>query len=159
MSNGDKESAVAVHERRRRPIAPDLEQMLERAFRRPWRRFWPAWPSLRREVEWMPEMDVFGRDGKTVIRIDLPGLKREDIDVTVEADMLVVRGRREEEKEVKEEDYYCAERSVGEFSRAISLPEGVSAEDIEATYENGVLEVVVARPLAAQGTPTKIDVK
>jgi HSP20 family protein len=162
MSNGNKQSAVSVRERKRHALAPsDLEHILDRAFRGPWlrRRFWPAWPSLRREVEWMPEMDVFEREGKTIIRIDLPGLKREDIEVAVEADMLVVRGRREEEKEIKEENYYCAERTVGEFSRAVSLPEGVTSEDIEATYQNGVLEVIVPRPLAAETTSTKIEVK
>jgi HSP20 family protein len=94
-------------------------------------------------------MDVFEREGKTVVRVDLPGMKREDIEVAVEGDMLVIKGKREEAQEIKEEHYYCAERAVGEFSRAISLPEGVTAAEIEGTYKDGVLEVVIPRTVVS----------
>jgi HSP20 family protein len=100
----------------------DIDRLLEGAFRFPrrWRQLWPAWRELRGYALWMPEMDVFEREGKTVVRVDLPGMKREDIDVVIEGDMLVIHGHREEEKETKEENYYCAERASGEFSRARS---------------------------------------
>jgi HSP20 family protein len=93
------------------------------------------------------------------VRVDVPGIKREDLEVAVEGEMLVIRGKREEEKEVKEEDYYCSERATGEFSRAISLPEGVKAEDIEATCEDGVLEVVLPKAAVTEKPATKIQVK
>jgi len=164
MTN-EKKRAVTVGERRRGgalALPDDLERWMERAFRGPWlwRRRWPVWPGLRRDVAWLPDMDVFEREGKTVVRVDLPGIKREDIEVAVEGDMLVIRGRREEAKEIKEEDFYCAERATGEFSRAISLPEGVKAEEIEASYQDGVLEVVVpaAAPTAETST-VKVQVK
>jgi len=155
MDNGKKQrSAVMVRERSRASALPELEHFLDRAFRAPWlwRRFWPTWPSLSHEAAWLPDMDVFEREGKTVVRVDLPGMKREDIAVAVEGDMLVIRGKREEAQEVKQQDYYCAERAVGEFSRAISLPEGVTADEIEGTYKDGVLEVVVPRPVVSPGT-------
>jgi HSP20 family protein len=94
-------------------------------------------------------MDVFARDGKTVIRVDAPGLKREDIEVTVDQDLLLIKGRRHEEKETKEEHYYCSERAVGEFSRALTLPDGVNADGISAKYEDGVLEVTMPEARAA----------
>ncbi len=129
----------------------EMERFFDRTMRGFWpsRRIWGRLPELWREG-WIPDMDVFEREGKTVVRLDLPGMKREDIDVAVEDDALVIRGRREEEHEVKEEDYYCSERATGEFSRAIALPEGVDPDSIEATYENGVLEVTVPHPKKAE---------
>lgn len=124
-----------------------------------WPRFGFTRPSLLRDGEWIPDIDVFERDGNTVMRVDLPGMKREDIEVKVEGGMLVVSGHREEEKEVKEEDYTYSERAAGEFSRAISLPEGVKERDIQATYTDGVLEVVVPLPKAAKPKSKKIEVK
>jgi HSP20 family protein len=163
VSGKQAERDVAVHEGRRPGAVAwpeDIDRLLG-AFRFPrrWRRFWPAWREFGREALWMPEMDVFEREGKTVVRLDLPGTKREDIDVLVEGDMLVVRGHREQEKEIKEEHYYCAERATGEFSRAITLPEGVTAESIEATYQDGVLEVVIQTPTAAAAKSVRVQVR
>ena len=89
----------------------------------------------------------------------MPGMKAEDIDVTVEGDLLRVSGKREEGKEIKEENYYCCERSSGEFSRTIRLPEGASAESVEASYTDGVLEVTVPKPTQAETKSTKVPVK
>jgi HSP20 family protein len=111
-------------------------------------------PELRKAEGWIPDMDVFERNGNTVVRVDLPGMKREDVQVTVEKDMLLIRGHREEEKEVKEDDYYCSERATGDFSRGISLPEGVTTDQIQATYNDGVLEVVVPKPAAGEKEKT-----
>jgi HSP20 family protein len=160
--NNKTETAVAERKGSSLLIPRDIEQLIDRAFGRPWlgrSPFW-SWPVFRRDADWVPEMDVFARDGKTVIRVDAPGMKREDIEVTVEQDMLVVRGTRHEEKEVKEEKYYCSERAFGEFSRALALPEGVDADDITAKYEDGVLEVTMPEGRAAAKEEAKtIQVK
>jgi HSP20 family protein len=165
MENGKEHKPdIAVHERRRPGTLgwpEEVDRMLDHAFRFPrrWRQFWPAARGLGREALWTPEMDVFDREGKTVVRVDLPGMKREDIDVLIENDMLVIRGHREEAKETKEENYYRAERATGEFSRAITLPEGVTSETIEATYQDGVLEVVIPTPAPGKTQSTKVPVK
>ncbi len=164
MATNGKEQGVAVREHKR-PLGlwPDeLDRFFDRAMRgfRPRRRFLRGFPALWREEAWMPDMDVFDREGKTVIRLDLPGIKREDIEVEVRDDTLVVHGHREEEKEVKEEHYYCAERATGEFSRAITLPEGVTADAIDATYQDGILEVVIPKPAATEKpTTAKVQVR
>lgn len=162
MANGNKPKEVAVRERRLPGLLPwpeDIERFMDRAMRGFWPRRRFGWPMFARATAWIPEMDVFEREGKTVVRVDLPGIKREDIEVAVENDLLVIRGHREEEKEIKEEHYYASERATGEFSRAISLPEGAKTEDIQATYQDGVLEVVVPHPAAAEAKTTKIAVK
>jgi HSP20 family protein len=158
MKNGN----VAIQVQRRPALWPDeFETLFGRAARGlfPRRHLLAGFPALAREVAWLPDMDVFDRDGKTVVRVDLPGMKREDIQVTVEGDLLTVHGHRAEEKEVKEEHYYCAERATGEFTRTITLPEGVASDAIEATYQDGTLEVVVPKPAAKQPAPTKVAVK
>jgi len=162
MSNGHKET-VAVQERPARRLLSWPED-IERYFDRFMREF-PAWPlrpwRWRRPImeAWFPDIDVFERDGKIVVRADVPGMKAENIEVSVEGDLLTIKGRREEEKEVKEENYYCSERAFGEFSRTVKLPEGVSTEAIEATCTDGVLEVVIPRPAAPQAKTIKVQVK
>ncbi len=162
MATNSKQQEMTVREHKR-PLGlwPDeLDRFFDRAMRgfRPRRRFLRGFPALWREEAWMPDMDVFDREGKTVMRLDLPGIRREDIEVEVQGDTLVIRGHREEEKEVKEEHYYCAERATGEFSRAITLPEGVLAESIDATYQDGILEVVIPKPAATE-TPASAKVQ
>ena len=80
-----------------------------------------------------------------VIRADLPGVQREDIRVTISGDTLVVQGKRQEVTEIKREHYFSYERARGEFCRAIQLPKEASPDDINATYQDGVLEVKVPR--------------
>jgi len=158
MTNGhESKHGVSVMERHRRPLWPDVERYFDRFMR--------GFPAPRRLARawsaegWLPEIDVFEREGKIVLRADVPGIKADDIDVTVEGDLLTVRGKREDEKEVKEENYYCSERSSGEFSRTIRLPEGVSAESVGASYTDGVLEVSVPKPQQAETKTTKVPVK
>jgi HSP20 family protein len=153
MRNGqDGKQGIMVMERpRRTSLWPDFERFM-RGFPVP-RRFARNWWA-----EW-PEIDVFEREGKLVLRADVPGLKAEDFDVTVDRGLLTVSGKREEEKEIKEENYYCSERSFGEFSRTIRLPEGVTAESVGASYTDGVLEVTVPRPVETEAKATKVPVK
>ncbi len=142
----EREQSVIPRWREPRQLLTWPEEM-ERFFGRsmPWRGFghrpWGWW-----DERWVPEVDVFEEEGKIVVRADLPGMKLEDIEVTLEWGTLTIRGRRQEAKEVKEEDYYCSERATGEFSRSIGLPQGIKEEDIQAKYQNGVLEISIPRP-------------
>ena len=159
MTNGQKES-IAVQERRPRRLLAWPEDM-ERYFDRRMRDF--AWPfrRWRRPVmeAWFPDVDVFEREGKIVIRADVPGMRPEDVDVTVEGDLLTIKGHREEEKEIKEENYYSSERAFGEFTRTVRLPEGAATDAIEASCAAGVLEVTVPRPSAPAAKSVKVQVK
>ncbi len=100
MATNSKPQEMTVREHKR-PLGlwPDeLDRFFDRAMRgfRPRRRFLRGFPALWRAEAWMPDMDVFAREGKTVMRIDLPGMRREDIEVEVQGDTLVIRGHREE---------------------------------------------------------------
>jgi HSP20 family protein len=154
--NGHKAGqGVSVIERPRRMALADIDRHFDQFMRAFPRRFSRTWAT----EAWLPEIDVFEREGKIVLRADLPGMKTDDIEVTVEGDLLTVSGKRAEEKEVKEENYYYSERSRGEFSRSIRLPEGVSADAVEASYKDGVLEVTATKPVQTEATTTKVPVK
>ena len=121
----------------------------------------PFLPSIWRrtpmeERGWAPAIEVFDKEDKFVVKAEVPGIKSEDIDVSVVGDTLTIKGEKKAETEVKEEDYYCCERSYGSFSRSIALPSLVDANKIDADYENGVLEVSL--PKKPEVKPKKIAV-
>jgi HSP20 family protein len=95
-------------------------------------------------------------EGKFVVKAELPRMKEEDIDVSVIGDTLTIKGERKAESEVEEEDYHCCERSYGSFSRSIAVPPNVDTKKIEASFEDGVLEVSL--PKAPEAKPKKIVV-
>jgi HSP20 family protein len=119
-------------------------------------------PGFRRrgwynEFAWVPEMEVTEREGRLKIHVDLPGLKKEEIAVTVTDGYLTIEGERKYETEKQENERFHTERTYGKFVRTFALPEGVTPTEIAATYENGVLEVMVPLPAAAVATgPLKI---
>jgi HSP20 family protein len=115
---------------------------------------WRRMPAV--DMGWAPAMDVFEKEDRFVVKAELPGMKEEDIDVAVVGDMLTIRGERKAESEVKEDDYYCCERSYGSFSRSIAVPSNVDAKKVEASYEDGVLEVTL--PKIPEVKPRKIAV-
>jgi HSP20 family protein len=92
---------------------------------------------------WLPQVEMFERNGKLNIRADLPGLSKDDIDVDITNDAVVIRGERQQEKEDSGEGYYHSERSYGSFYREIPLPSGVNAEEVNATFRDGVLEITM----------------
>jgi len=114
----------------------------------------PLWRLPVEERGWMPAVDVFEKEDRFVVKAELPGMKEEDIDVSVVGDTLSIRG--EKKTEIKEEDYYRCERSYGSFYRSIPFPSNVDANKIEASFDGGVLEV--ALPKSAKIKPKKIAV-
>lgn len=108
--------------------------------------------------DFTPAIDVVRKNGSIVVRADVPGMKPEEIDVEVKDDVLTISGKHEESKEEKDEDERVvrSERHFGSFSRSISLPPAVSADDISASCEDGVLEVTVPLPADEEATAAKI---
>lgn len=106
----------------------------------------PTGPSELTSRAWSPEIETFEREGNLVLRADLPGLDRKDVKVEVVEDELVISGQRKQEKKESARGRYYTERSYGSFERRMALPEGYNPEDINATFENGVLEVSLKMP-------------
>jgi len=109
------------------------------------------WPFGRRDAAsgmrpWNPEVETFQRGDQFVARADLPGMKKEDITVNITDEALTIEGERRQEHEHQGEGLYRSERTYGRFYRAIPLPEGAIAETAHATFNNGVLEVILQAP-------------
>jgi HSP20 family protein len=116
----------------------------------------PLWRLPVEEKSWMPAVDVFEKEDRFIVKAELPGMKEEDIDISVVGDTLSIKGEKKTETEVKEEDYYRCERSYGSFYRSIPIPSNVDANKIEASFDDGVLELVL--PKSAKIKPKKIAV-
>ena len=105
---------------------------------------------------WNPAVDIYETDNDLVLKAELPGIDQKDIDVQVENHTLSLRGERKVEKETKEENFRCVERSYGSFSRSFTLPETVDQEKIRAEYKDGVLTVTL--PKRPETKPKQIKV-
>lgn len=95
---------------------------------------------------WSPAIEIKEKDGKLTLTADIPGVKKEDVNVHIDEDLLVVEGERKFEKEEKKEGYFHSERRYGKFYRAVQLPAGAKVDETAANFTNGVLEVTVPIP-------------
>jgi HSP20 family protein len=112
------------------------------------------WDSLG---NWVPPVDIFEREDLVVIRAEVPGMSREDMDVRIENRVLTLKGERKPDPEVSENNALHTERFYGEFTRSFSLPATVDASKISATYKDGVLEVSV--PKSENAKPKQVEIK
>jgi HSP20 family protein len=155
-----------------RPLA-DLRDEIDRAFDRTlrgWPRFggWLSDWSPLREMDTMfgkqlsgkhPPTDIDESDEDYTVSIELPGMDAGDVDLAVTDDMLTVRGEKKSEREEEEKGYHLTERSYGSFERRFRLPEAVDADKIEATFDKGVLKILLPKRPQAQQKARKISVK
>jgi HSP20 family protein len=109
------------------------------------------------EGSWSPAVDVVQDSDRFHVRVDLPGMKREEIGITLNGDTLTITGEKKRENEVKEDSYFRAERYYGKFSRSLTLPSSVDANKIEATYKDGVLDITIPRSEEAKPKQIKIQ--
>jgi HSP20 family protein len=106
---------------------------------------------------WIPPMDLVETEGEFVLRADLPGMSEEDLEIEVKDSLLTIAGeRRSEHDEKGTEGYHRVERAFGSFSRSLSLPDGVAADQVSANFDNGVLEVRIPKPEERKPQQVKI---
>jgi HSP20 family protein len=108
---------------------------------------------------WAPAVDIVDEKDQIKVKADLPGMKKEEIEVNFENDVLTIKGEKKEEKEIKEKDFVRSERYYGAFHRAFSLPAGVDAAKINAAYKDGVLEITLPKKEGAKLKQIKVDIK
>ena len=109
-------------------------------------------------AEWAPAVDVLSEDGDLLIKAELPGLKQEDVDITLQDNVLTISGERKAEREEERGGYYVRERCYGSFRRSMPLPEGTDESKIHARFEDGVLEVRVQGAAVVQ-EPKRIQIE
>lgn len=120
-------------------------------------RSWPAWRSAPSFVT--PSVEVSETDEELRISAELPGLTEKDVEVSVDNDILLIRGEKKQEREEKKRSYHLVERAYGRFEREIPLPAGLDLEKVEAKFKNGVLTVVLPKTLEARSQRRVVPVK
>jgi HSP20 family protein len=108
---------------------------------------------------WAPAVDIIDEKDDIRVRADLPGMKKEEIEVSVNNDTLSIKGEKKEEKEIKEKDYVRSERYYGAFHRSFILPAGVDPQRVNAAYKDGVLEITLPKREDAKPKEIKVDIK
>jgi HSP20 family protein len=108
---------------------------------------------------WSPAVEVLEKGDKLVVRAEIPGVSREDVNVDITDDALTIEGERRQESEDRGEGFYRSERSYGRFLRTIPLPEGVNAENAEAKFKDGVLEVTLPAPKRERTRGRKLTIR
>jgi HSP20 family protein len=106
---------------------------------------------------WVPACDIYETDKEIVVKAELPGLKKEDVFVSIENNVLMIRGERKFEEEVKRESFHRVERTYGEFLRSFTLPTFIDANKILAEFKDGLLMVTL--PKREEAKPKQIEVK
>ena len=106
---------------------------------------------------WAPSVDIFENKDQIVLEAELPGMKQEDFDLTIENNVITLRGERKFEKTEETDNYHRVERSYGSFTRSFTLPQTVSAEEAKAEYSNGVLRVTLPKREEAKSRRIEIS--
>ncbi|HSN05483.1 MAG TPA: Hsp20/alpha crystallin family protein [Nitrospira sp.] len=146
------------------PRGSEIDRWFDRLTEDFWRRPFPSlmlgdrWPAPMISLK-APSLDVFEEKDELVVRADLPGMNKEEIEVTVTDDVVTIKGEKKKEEEVKEKDYYRRERSYGSFVRSVQLPCEVKSDQIKANFKDGVLEVRMPKTEEAKkkAVSVKID--
>ena len=106
---------------------------------------------------WTPAVDIAEHDEEYLVKVELPGVNRDEVKLTLENNILTIRGEKKQEKETKKENYHRVERSYGSFQRSFTLPAAVKSDKIDASYKDGIL--TVSLPKAEEAKPKQIEVK
>jgi HSP20 family protein len=145
-------------------MAEEMDRSFDRMFRDfglPRRSLLTRGPfrAADREGLWSPRVEAFQKGDRYIVRAELPGLKKDDVQVEVTDDALTIQGERREEHEEEREGYYHSEREYGQFHRTVPLPEGVIAESAQASFTNGVLEISMQAPPAEATRGRRLEIK
>ncbi len=116
------------------------------------------WPEIK-EAEFIPPVDVYEKGDNVIVETQVPGIEPEKVDISVEDDKLILKGKSEKKSEVEEKDYYRKEVRYGSFYRVVGLPTKVIGDKAQATYEDGLLKIVIPKAPVAKAKKIKIKVK
>lgn len=140
----------------------EMEKWFGDVFRRPFSLMRPSWwPGLKMpEIEEItPSVDIFTEGDNVVVKAEIPGMKKEDLDITLTEDTITISGEKKKEEKVEKKNYYRLERSYGSFTRSFSLPAEVQTEKAQAKFKDGVLEIRVPKTEEAKKKEKKVTIE
>lgn len=138
----------------------EMERLMDEYFPRGWLRRWewPAFPEFSRRMELrLPKVDIIDRDAEVVLKAEIPGVDKKDLDVSVTGNTVTIKGQTGREEKEEKGDYYRCEISRGSFSRTLNLPADVDATQARATFKDGVLELTLPKKEEARRQSVKIE--
>ncbi len=159
-----KKDREAGFGRAMRPFTHGMEGLFENHFPRRWMEGFfeptalrrPIWSELEESFDVMPKVDVIDKEDTLFVRVEMPGVKKEDLDITIAGDRLTIEAKREFEEEEKKEDFFHHEMAYGRLFRAVHLPVEVLGEKVKAELKDGILELYL--PKIEITTPHKVKV-
>ncbi len=140
------------------PFYP-LRREMERAFDDFFRGGMPTAPGVSASAAVPVSLDVSENDDKLTVTAEVPGVKEDDLDVSITGDVLTIKGEKNVEDERKEDDYHVVERSYGSFQRSLRLPFDVDEQSVDARFKNGILTIDVPKPKEEQSKARKVQIK
>lgn len=145
---------------RRRAAVPSMFDKLREDFDRTLKNWWSDNGDFENLLgNWQPSVDIAETDDSIEVKVDLPGIKPEDIEISVADNRLTIKGERREEQESKEKEVRRVERSYGSFYRSIALPAGCDADQVSAESDNGVITIRLPKPAAAKAKRISVKAK
>jgi HSP20 family protein len=137
-----------------------MDDVFDDFIRRPFgRSLWPSLPRMFEDVEAAPTVDIYEEGDHIVVKSDLPGMTKEDIEVNLTDDTITLTGERKKEEKIEKKDYFRMERSYGSFQRTFALPAEVQTNKAKAVFKDGVLEVKIPKTEAAKKKEHKIKIE
>ena len=130
-----------------------LKQEMDRMFDRFFESKWDEFPALG---EWAPSMDISETKDSLVAKIEAPGMEEKDIQVSLQENLLTIKGEKKQEKEAKDEHYHRVERTYGMFARSVRLPVTVDGSKVVASFKNGLLTITLPKTPTSKGTTIPI---
>jgi HSP20 family protein len=139
-----------------------MERMIEgvfpRGWMRPWQQEWPAWSRLPAPFEGrLPTVDVIDRENEVVVRAEVPGVEKKDLDVSVAEDTVTIKGSTRREEKEEKGDYHRREIVSGSFARTVTLPAVVDTAKAKASFKDGILELTL--PKIEKARKRKVDIE
>ena len=142
----------------RRTGSPDLFKEMEELTRH----FWGGFPlrdfTIGEDVDWTPRLDITETGKNIEVKAELPGMEKKDIDITLDGDLLIIKGEKKHETEEKDRCYHRVERRYGTFYRTVRLPYEVKGDKIDATFKDGILTVTLPKAKVEDKKITHVDV-
>ena len=142
------------------PVA-SLHQEIDRVFDQVFRGFGlsalPEWPALGQSLL-KPSLDISENRDSYTISLEIPGVSKDDIQISVEDDSLIIQGEKREESERKEDEYHYTERHYGSFQRVLALPTDADADNLKASFRNGVLNITIGRRAESPTNGRKVQI-
>jgi HSP20 family protein len=156
-----KESKELVKKEANTPMVgfQGMEKWFEDAFRRPFSLFNHPLMRFSQAEEVVPSIDILEDKGDIVVKAELPGVKKEDIDITLTDDTITISGEKKKEEEVKKKDYYRYESSYGSFCRTFSLPSEVQSDKAKTKMKDGILEIRIPKTEEAKKKEVKVKIE